>query len=115
MDSVRQQKVSRLLQKELGEYFRANSRELFGGALITVTVVRISPDMSVAKAYLSLFIVGNKFGKEELLTAINEQKREVRKYISMITKSQLRIVPELIFYVDDSLDYAEKIDSLLKK
>lgn len=115
MDSVRQQKVARLLQKELGEYFRANTHEFFNGALITVTIVRVSPDMSVAKAYLSLFIVGNKNTKEEVLQLINIQKKEVRKYLSVITKSQLRIVPELIFYIDDSLDYAEKIDSLLKK
>jgi ribosome-binding factor A len=115
MDSVRQQKVARLLQKELGEYFRANTREFFNGTLITVTIVRISPDMSVAKAYLSLFIVGNKNTKEEVLQLINIQKKEVRKYLSIITKSQLRIVPELIFYVDDSLDYAEKIENLLKK
>ena len=112
MDSTRQNKVSRLLQKELGEIFQRESRNLFGGAFITVTLVRVSPDMGVAKVYLSLFAVKDK---TEMMDKIKAEKKEVRKLLALRIKKQVRIIPELDFILDDSLDYAEKIDQLLKK
>ncbi len=112
MESLRQQKVSRLLQKELSAAFQRESKEHFGGALITVTIVRVSSDFSVAKIYLSLFLAKDK---NELLKKINERKWDLRKNLATTFKSQMRIVPELIFYIDDSYDYAARIDELLKK
>ena len=111
MYSKRQNKVARLLQKELGEIFQIQSRSLFQGALITVTVVRISPDLSVAKVYLSLFAHKNN---SELLDLIKESNKTIRHQLAQRVRQQLRAVPELIFYRDDSLDMIEKIDGLLK-
>jgi ribosome-binding factor A len=113
MESLRQQKVNKLLAKELAEIFRAESRSLFSGGFITVTGVRVSPDLSSAKVYLS--IMGGTKDKEAIFKMIKDQTNVVRKKLGMIVGKQLRIVPELMFYIDDSLDYAMKIDALLKK
>ena len=112
MESLRQQKVNKLLAKELAEIFRAESRSLFGGGFITVTTVRVSPDLSSAKVYLS--IMGNK-DKKAVFKLIQDQTNIIRKKLGLIVGKQLRIVPELMFYIDDSLDYAMKIEELLKK
>ena len=112
MDSTRQLKVSRLIQKELGEIFQQETRLLFGNALITVTQVRISPDLSVARVYVSLFNVPDN---KALLKSIQEHTKEIRSKLSARIKKQLRIIPNLVFYHDDSLDYAMRIDELLKK
>lgn len=111
MESLRQQKVSRLLAKELAEIFRSESRSLFGGGFITVTSVRISPDLSSAKIYIS--IMGKD--KSVVFKLVEDQKFVIRKKLGLIVGKQLRIVPELSFFIDDSLDYAMKIDELLKK
>lgn len=112
MDSQRQLKVSRLLQKELGEIFQRETRLLFGNALITVTQVRVSPDLSVAKVYVSLFNVPDT---KVLLKLIQENTKEIRMKLSDRVKKQVRIIPNLVFFLDDSLDYAMRIDELLKK
>lgn len=112
MESVRQQKVNKLLAKELAEIFRSEARSLFGGGFITVTTVRVSPDLSSAKIYLS--IMGNK-ERKIVFKAIQDQTSVIRKKLGLIIGKQLRIVPELMFYIDDSLDYAMKIEELLKK
>ena len=111
MDSIRQNKVAKLLQKELAEIFRSEARNLFNGAFITVTIVRVSPDMGLAKIYLS--IMGNN-GKASL-KMVEEKTKEIRKRVGNALGKQLRIIPELHFYIDDSLDYAMKIEALLKK
>jgi ribosome-binding factor A len=112
MESLRQQKVNKLLAKELAEIFRSESRNLFAGGFITVTTVRVSPDLSSAKIYLS--IMANK-DKTAVFKLIEGQNNVIRKKLGLIVGKQLRIVPELQFYMDDSLDYAMKIDALLKK
>jgi len=112
MESLRQQKVNKLLAKELAEIFRSGSRSLFGGGFITVTTVRVSPDLSSAKVYLS--IMGNK-DKKVVFNLIESQNKVIRKQLGLIVGKQLRIVPELMFFIDDSLDYAMKIEELLKK
>jgi len=109
-ETTRQRKVSRLLQKELGSYFQRNS-PTFNNKIITVTVVRISPDLSVAKIYLSIFPV--KPG-ENILQLIREHSGNIRHFLGSQVKHQLRIIPELTFFIDDTLDYIEKIDNLLK-
>src|ERR1051325_3568117 len=112
MDTTRQLKIARLLQKELATIFQKESRNLAAGALVTVTVVRVSPDLSVAKVYLSFFPVKDA---QKFLENIKAKVKEIRGALGMAVKKQLRIVPELVFYIDDSLDYADKIDRLLKK
>jgi ribosome-binding factor A len=112
MDSQRQLKVSRLIQKELGEIFQRETRMLFGNALITVTQVRVSPDLGVAKVYVSLFNVPDN---KALLETIKTHTKEIRMKLSDRIGKQVRIIPNLTFYHDDSLDYAMRIDELLKK
>ncbi|HRG38611.1 MAG TPA: 30S ribosome-binding factor RbfA [Bacteroidia bacterium] len=112
MDSTRQLKVSRLVQKELGEIFQIETRLLFGNALITVTQVRISPDLGVARIYVSLFNVPDK---QALLKSIQEHTKDIRMKLSTRIKKQVRIIPNLVFFLDDSVDYAMRIEELLKK
>ena len=112
MESVRQQKINKLVQKELAEIFRAEARNLFGGAFITVTTVRVSPDLGLAKIYLSIMATKEK---EAIFNSVKEQTNVIRKKLGLLVGKQLRVVPELSFYIDDSLDYAMKIDALLKK
>jgi ribosome-binding factor A len=112
MDSQRQLKVSRLIQKELGEIFQRETKIFFGPALITVTQVRVSPDLGVAKVYVSLFNVPDN---KALLESIKVHTKEIRMKLSDRIKKQVRIIPNLVFFHDDSLDYAMRIDELLKK
>ena len=111
MSSTRQNKISRLVQKELGDIFQKNTTSLFQGKMITVTAVRVSPDLSVARVYLSLFPVKDK---EEFITYITSVEGQIRYELGKRVRYQLRKIPELAFFVDDSLDYIENIGSLLK-
>lgn len=110
MESTRQQKVSRMLQKDLGDYFQQHAREILPGKLITVTVVRVSPDLGVAKVYLSIFPLDKK---EEPLEKIRAHAPAIRHEIGNKIRNQVRAIPEFIYYLDDSLDYIENIDNLL--
>lgn len=109
METTRQQKINRLIQKELGEIFLLQTKAM-PGILVSVSGVRISPDLSVAKAYLSIF--PSDKGKE-LLTNIKTNVKAIRYDLGQRLGKQLRIIPELVFYIDDSLDYLENIDKLL--
>lgn len=111
MESTRQKKVSRQLQKDLSEIFQLEGRTLFGTSFVSVTVVRVSPDLSVARAYISVFGVENK---HELLAEINQVSSAIRKKLAVRVRNQMRRVPELKFFLDDSVDYAQNIESLLK-
>jgi len=110
MESTRQKKVARLLQKEIGLILQKKSGEM-GGRMITVTVVRVSPDLSVAKIYLSFFPMKEK---ENPLLIVKEYSSQIRHELGNKVRNQLRIIPELIFFEDDSLNYIEKIENLLK-
>lgn len=110
MESTRQQKIARLIQKELGGIFQRDSRTLYDGALITVTKVTVTKDLSIAKVHLSLFMTKDK---EALLGVIRQHGRETRHHLAQLVHNQLRIMPELAFFLDDSLDYIENIDNLL--
>jgi ribosome-binding factor A len=112
MESVRQQKVNKLVQKELAEIFRSESRSLFGGAFITVTQTRVSPDLGTAKVYISIMATKDR---QAIFKLVEEQKPAIRKRLGNMIGKQLRVVPELQFFIDDSLDYAMKIEELLKK
>ena len=112
METTRQKKVSKLIQKELSIIFQKEIHQFLGNILVTVTGVRVSPDLSVAKAYLSIFPVEKP---KEALKILNENKKVFRKLLGNSCRHQLRIVPELVFYLDDSAEYAEEIEKLLKK
>lgn len=111
METTRQSKISRLIQKDLSELFQRECREFCIGSMVSVTVVRISPDLSVAKVYLSIFPSGKA---QEVIDAIQKGTSQIRFNLGKKVGKQLRIVPELKFFVDDSLDYAENINDLLK-
>lgn len=104
-------KIGRLLQKELGDLFLLQTKGRHG-TLVSVTSVRVSPDLGVAKVYLSIF--PSEKGAE-LLEAIDFNKKTIRYDLGQRVRLQLRKIPELIFYLDDSLDYVENIDRLLNK
>ena len=110
METTRQNKISRLLQKELSEIFLLQTKAM-PGVLVSVSAVRISPDMSIARVYLSVFPSEKA---EEIGKNVNDNMKTIRYELGTRVRHQLRIIPELKFFVDDSLDYIEKIDSLLK-
>lgn len=111
MDTTRQNKINRLLQKELSDAFLVQAKGLHG-VMISVSQVRVSPDLGIAKAYLSIFPPEKG---PELIKNIQDNTREIRFDLAAKVRFQLRKIPELHFYMDDSLDYAENIDALLKK
>ena len=111
MEGKRQAKIARMLQKELGEIFRQQTAKM-GNTLVSVSAVRVSPDLSIARVYLSIFPSEKA---DEILKNINASAKTVRYELAQRVRYQLRKTPELSFFVDDSLDYIEHIDELLKK
>lgn len=109
MEGKRQAKISRLLQKELSEIFRRQTAKM-GNVLVSVSTVRVSPDLSIAKVYLSIFPPEKS---QEILDNIKRSSKTVRYDLAQQVKETLRKCPDLQFYLDDSLDYAENIDRLL--
>lgn len=110
METTRQERIARLIQKELGELFLLQTKST-KGVIISVSGVRISPDLSIAKVYLSIFPNDKR---DDLLKAITLNANTIRYDLGKRVRHQLRIIPELKFFIDDSLDYAERIESLLK-
>ncbi|MDD6518457.1 MAG: 30S ribosome-binding factor RbfA [Prevotella sp.] len=111
MQETRQNRISRLLQKELAEIFQSQTRQTHG-ILVSVTRVRISPDLSICTAYLSIFPSEKA---NELIENIRNNEKSIRYELGRRVRNQLRIIPELRFFIDDSLDYIDHIDELLKK
>ena len=107
METTRQNKISRLIQK----IFLLQTKAM-NGVLVSVSAVRISPDMSIARVYLSVFPSEKS---QEIVKNINDNMKSIRFELGTRVRHQLRIIPELKFFVDDSLDYVERIDELLKK
>jgi len=99
-----------LIQRELSEIFLQESKALFPGAMLTITVVRMSPDLGVAKVFLSIFTNGDR---ETFLEKIKSQTKHIRHLLGKKIKNQVKKIPELIFLYDDSIDYYENIDKLL--
>lgn len=109
METTRQAKIARLLQKELSEIFRMRTAKTHG-TLVSVSTVRVSPDLSIARAYLSIFPSAKA---PEMIESINKSAKTIRYELAKRVRYQLRKTPELAFYLDDSLDYIENIDHLL--
>ena len=111
MDSTRQQKIARQIQREIAEILQKDLADTIRGKLVTVTTVRVSPDLAYAKVYISVFPFAES---EAMLEAIKDKGWLVRKLLGARIRNQLKVVPELEFFVDDSLEYIENIDNLLK-
>lgn len=110
--STRQLKVAREVQRDLAEIIRSRGMAVFGGAMVTVSEVRVSPDLSIAKVYVSVFPSAKQ---EDVMKTLKVENKSIRGELGRMVAKQLRIVPELDFYLDTTLDYAEHIDELLKK
>jgi ribosome-binding factor A len=110
MESKRQQKFAKLIQKELAEIFQRDVPHLFNGAYVSVGTVRVSPDLGLARVYLSLLLAQN--GKD-LIEEIRSNTKTIRHHLAQRVKNQVRSVPELVFYLDDSAEYAARMDKLI--
>lgn len=111
MSSIRQQKIEAVIQAELATFFQRQAGEICLGAMVSVTVVRVTSDLSLARVYLSIFACPDK---KEVLESIQTNRGKIRLEVGKRLKN-LRKIPDLVFHIDDSLDYANKIDELLKK
>ena len=111
-ETTRQQKVARQIQKDLAEILRARGMAAYQGAMLTVSGVKITPDLALAKVYVSIFPSAKAV---DVMEQLGEETSRLRGELGRRVSKQLRIVPELVFYLDDSLDYVEHIDELLKK
>lgn len=109
--STRQQKYSKLIQKELSEIFLRDKRGILDNAFVTIADVRMSPDLSVARVYISMLLAKEK---EKILENITSHKGEIRKSLGNRIGKQVRIIPELIFYKDEVEENASRLDELIK-
>jgi len=110
--NTRQLKVAREIQRDLAEIIRGRGMAAYDGAMVTVSGVKMSPDLSIAKVYVSIFPSDKA---EKVMGILDETNSRLRGELGRQVAKQLRIVPELDFFLDDSLDYVEHIDELLKK
>jgi len=111
MESTRQKKVGRLIQKELAIFFQKEFPHILPNTLISVNTVRMSPDLGLAKVFLSA--IGER--KEGLIDKVNLEHKTIRHALAKSIRNQVRVIPELAFFNDDTLDYASNIDDILSK
>ncbi|MBQ1831595.1 MAG: 30S ribosome-binding factor RbfA [Bacteroidales bacterium] len=111
-ETTRQQKVARQIQKDLAEIIRLRGMAAYDGAMLTVSGVKITPDLALAKVYVSIFPSAKA---TDVMEQLQNETSRLRGELGRRVSKQLRIVPELVFYLDDSLDYVEHIDELLKQ
>lgn len=109
--SIRQQKFGKLILRELSDIFQQDKKGILGNLFISIAEVRMSPDLSVAKVYVSMMLAGDK---QAAFTRLNDHKREIRHALGNRIRNQARIVPELIFYIDEVEENAIKMDELIR-
>jgi len=109
MESKRQLKYAKLIQKELGDIFQKEAKHLVGNTLVTITRVMMSPDLGFAKAYLSFLLAEPK----SVFDLINEHKKDIRHALAKRIGKSVRIIPELAFFPDDSATYAQYMDKVI--
>jgi ribosome-binding factor A len=111
MSSTRQLKYSKLIQKELSDIFQRDKKGILDNAFITIADVKVSPDLSVAKVYISMMLAKDK---QKTLEKINVHKKEIRRALGEKIGKQVRIIPELIFYIDEVEENAQRMDELIR-
>jgi ribosome-binding factor A len=109
--TVRQQKYAKLIQKELSDIFQRDKRGILGNAFVTIMEVRMSPDLSVARIYVSMTLAKDK---AVVLDKLNTHKPEIRKALGEKIRNQARIVPQLVFFIDEVEEEAERIEDIIK-
>jgi ribosome-binding factor A len=109
MESKRQRQVAKQIQKDLGEIFQKDLKQLFNGAFVTITDVKTTPDLAIARVYLSFLLAKDREG---VLQIIRENTKVIRNFLGERVRHQLRIVPNLQFFIDDTAEYAQKMDIL---
>lgn len=114
MQSTRQNKICRLIQQDMGDIFLREMKGVLGPSLITVTGVRITSDLAIARIYVSIMVIGEGT-QDSLMALIRENSSDLRRRLGLREGKQLRIIPQLEFYLDDTLDYKENIERLLKQ
>ena len=125
LETTRQNKISRLIQQDLSDIFLREMKPVLGNSLITVTGVRVSPDLSIARVHVSIMPIGEipatdhaaaqPATKQGIIDAILTHSSDIRRRLGLREGKQLRIIPQIDYYLDDSLDYIENIENLLKK
>src|SRR5688572_6162499 len=111
MSTTRQLKYSRLIQKELSDVFQRDKRGILDNAFITIADVKMSPDLSIAKVYISMLLAKDK---QKTLERINVHKKEIRKALGDKIGKQVRIIPHLVFFIDEVEEKAQRIEDLMK-
>ena len=111
MESKRQQQYAKLIRKDMGDLFNKIGRDIYGNNFVTVTEVKMTPDLSLAKIYVSVLAASDK---QQVVARINQRKGELRGHLGRKIGKQVRIVPDIQFYLDDTLDTAEKMDKIFK-
>lgn len=109
METKRQQKFARVIQKELSEILQKEGWSFHGNSIVTITMVRMSPDLSIAKVYLSIF---NAENNELLLNELRAKSREIRYKLGEKIRNQVRVIPSIDFFIDDSMEYVSKMEKL---
>ena len=109
METKRQQKFGRQIQKDLSDIFQKEFKEIFGKGLVTVTEVKISPDLSVARCYLSFLLIDDR---ESVMDELDNRNKAIRNALAIRIRKQARIIPNLVFFLDDTAAYAAKIEAL---
>ena len=112
METTRQPKIARQIQRDIADIFQKEGRDLLRGTLVTVTEVRVSPDFNYAKIYVSIF----PFDKApETMAVLDKQNPFIRRELGRRIKDQLKSVPEIQFFLDDSLEYIEHLEQAMKE
>ena len=111
METTRQQKIAKQIQKDVAEIFQKEGEGIVRGSLVTVTAVRVSPDFGYAKIYVSVFPFERSAG---MMKTLEQQNWFIRRALGQRIRNQVKNVPEIQFFLDDSLEYIENIDNLLK-
>ena len=114
MQTTRQNKICRLIQQDMGDIFLREMKGVLGPSLITVTNVNITPDLSIARIYVSIMVIGQG-SPDSILAIIRENTSDLRRRLGLREGKQLRIIPQLEFFLDDTLDYIDNINRLLKQ
>lgn len=112
METTRQQKIARQIQKDIADIFQKEGAEIVRGTLVTVTAVRVSPDFSYAKIYVSVFPFDRN---ETIMKALEQNNWFIRRALGQRIRNQLKVIPEIQFFLDDSLEYIEQIDRAIHR